>query len=121
MWKVNGQTPSDDKISHLPWARWTKKDIYGHYTTLTIDFVYNSATKILIETKLDLDLHVYSHMEFCRSWLKSLYPSRDTVWKLGVGVVSIDGHYLTDGSLDIKMETKFELDLYFNAMFFYQA
>jgi hypothetical protein len=47
-------------INQVRIARWTKKDIYGHYTTLTIDFVYNSATKILIETKLDLDLHVYS-------------------------------------------------------------
>ena len=36
----------------------------------------------------------------------------------GIYKGSIDGHYLTDGSLDIKMETKFELDLYFNAMFF---
>ena len=30
---------------------------------------------------------------------------------------SIDRHYLTDGSLDIKVETKFELDLYINVMF----
>ena len=31
----------------------------------------------------------------------------------------IDGHYLTDGSLDIKMESKFELDLYSKAMVFF--
>jgi hypothetical protein len=58
-------------------------------------------------------------MGLCRSLIEitlSLLPILSGIYR-----GSIDGHYLTDGSLDIKMETKFELELYFNAMFFYQA
>jgi hypothetical protein len=56
-------------------------------------------------------------MELCRSLIEITLSLLMILFGNYRG--SIDGHCLTDGSLDIRIETKFELDLYINCMGFF--